>query len=244
MKDGNDQNKSFFDDARAYFAGMLKQITGIFSNTNNISNNTNNINKNLNSISGKLDNIANRPRDTTIVNVAGDTINISGDTNIINIPIDSAIGEPWDTTGGLVAGLKGVFDSTILGNDTLTEWDTIHRGSVDSIGGSIVATFDSGAGKYYKDTLNGWINNGLQNSVLSGQGSNNCPAFLMSSYPMTIGSVTFDLTQNVKLGQYLCQPVIGGRSGWEIGRTILRIIVSIGCMFFLFKCATGTINEE
>lgn len=244
MKAGQAENKSFFEDARGYFAGMLKQITGIFNNTNNISNNTNNINKNLNNISGKLDNIANRPRDTTIVNVGGDTIIVQGDTTIVNFPIDSTIGEPWDTSGGLIADMKAVFDSAIAGNDTLPNWDTIHRGSVDSIGGSMVTTFDSGAGKFYKDTLNGWINNGLQNSVLSGTGSNNCPAFLMSSYPMTIGNITFDLTQNVKLGQYLCQPVIGGRSGWEIGRTILRIIVSIGCMFFLFKCATGTINEE
>lgn len=240
---------------RGFLGGLLSQVTGIFSNTNNISNKTNNINDKINNISNNtnniknaLDSIKNRPRDTTIVNVAGDTNIVYGDTIIVNdtlnFPIDSNPGEPWDTSGGLVASFQNLLDSTIHGIDTLPNWDTIHRGPVDSIGKSVISTWDSGAGRYYKDTMDAWMSSGIQNSVLSGQGSNNCPAFLMSSYPMTIGSITFDLTQNVKLGQYLCQPVIGGRSGWEIGRTILRIIVSIGCMFFLFKCATGTINEE
>lgn len=244
MRDGMEQNKNFFDDVRGFFGGLMSQITGIFSNTDNISKNTNNINKGVNNIANKLDSIKNRPRDTTIVNVAGDTINITGDTNIINIPIDSSIGEPWDTSGGLVGMLTGAFDSTFTGLDTLPNWDTIHRGSVDSIGRGITAVWDSGAGKFYKDTLGKWMSSGIQNTTLSGTGSNSCPAFLTSSYVINIGSISVDLTRNVKLGQYLCTPVFGGRTGWELGRTLLRIIVAIGCMFFLFRCATGTIGGE
>lgn len=244
MRDGIEQNKNFFDDVRGFFGGLMSQITGIFSNTDNISKNTNNINKGVNNIANKLDSIKNRPRDTTIVNVAGDTINITGDTNIINIPIDSSIGEPWDTSGGLVGMLTGAFDSTLTGLDTMPNWDTIHRGSVDSIGRGITAVWDSGAGKFYKDTLGKWMSSGIQNSTLSGTGSNSCPAFLTSSYVINIGSISVDLTRNVKLGQYLCTPVFGGRTGWELGRTLLRIIVAIGCMFFLFKCATGTIGGD
>ena len=244
MRDGNEQNKNFFDDVRGFFGGLLSQITGIFNNTDNINKNTNNINKGVNNIANKLDSIKNRPRDTTIVNVAGDTINITGDTNIINIPLDSNIGEPWDTSGGMVGILTGAFDSTFTGLDTLPNWDTIHRGSVDSIGRGITAVWDSGAGRYYKDTLGKWMSSGLQNSTLSGTGSNSCPAFLTSTYVINIGSISVDLTRNVKLGQYLCTPVFGGRTGWELGRTLLRIIVAIGCMFFLFRCATGTIGGD
>lgn len=243
MRDGQEQNKGFFEDARAYFAGVLKQVTGIFGNTNNINNNTNNINKNLNSIEGKLDNIANRPRDTTIVNVGGDTINIKGDTNIINIPIDSAPGLPWDTAAS-VAGFRGSWDSLAQHLDSMVNPDTIHTGPPDSLIRGLYGVLDSGAGRIYRDTIDGLVAQGIANNVLSGQGSNTCPAFIMSSYPITIGPVTFDLTQNVKLGQYLCNPVIGGKSAWDIGRTILRIVVAIGCMFFLFRCATGTLGGE
>lgn len=244
MQEGQKQNKGFFDNALGFMAGMMEQVTGIFSNTNKIANNTDNIKKGVNNIANKLDSIKDRPRDTTIVNVAGDTINITGDTNIINIPIDSSIGEPWDTSGGLAGMLTGAFDSTFTGLDTLPNWDTIHRGSVDSIGRGITAVWDSGAGKFYKDTLGKWMSSGIQNSTLSGTGSNSCPAFLTSSYVINIGSISVDLTRNVKLGQYLCTPVFGGRTGWELGRTLLRIIVAIGCMFFLFRCATGTIGGE
>lgn len=244
MREGQKQNKGFFENALGFMAGMMEQVTGIFSNTNKIANNTNKIANNTNNIKDALNEIKNKPRDTTIVNVAGDTINITGDTNIINIPIDSSIGEPWDTSGGLVGMMTGAFDSTFTGLDTLPNWDTIHRGSVDSIGRGITAVWDSGAGKFYKDTLGKWMSSGIQNSTLSGTGSNSCPAFLTSSYVINIGSISVDLTRNVKLGQYLCTPVFGGRTGWELGRTLLRIIVAIGCMFFLFKCATGTLGGE
>lgn len=243
MRDGIDQNKSFFDDVRGFFGGLMSQITGIFNNTDNISNNTSNINKGVNSIANKLDSIKAKPRDTTIVNIQGDTINIQGDTNIINIPIDSAPGLPWDTAGA-VAGYIGMWDSVAQGLDTMINPDTIHTGPPDSLVRGVYGALDSGVGRIYRDTINALVNNGLQNSTLSGSGSNSCPAFLMASYPLTIGPVTFDLTRNVKLGQYLCTPVLGGKTAWELGRILIRIIVSIACMFFLFKCATGTLGGD
>lgn len=243
MRDGIEQNKNFFDDVRGFFGGLMSQITGIFNNTDNISNNTSNINKGVNNIANKLDSIKNKPRDTTIVNVQGDTINIQGDTNIINIPIDSAPGLPWDTAGA-VAGLQGLWDSVARGLDTMINPDTIHTGPPDSLVRGVYGSLDSGVGRIYRDTINALVNNGLQNSTLSGSGSNSCPAFLMASYPLTIGPVTFDLTRNVKIGQYLCTPVLGGKTAWELGRMLIRIIVSIACMFFLFKCATGTLGGD
>lgn len=236
MRDGIEQNKNFFDDVRGFFGGLLSQITGIFNNTDNINKNTNNINKTLNEIK-------NKPRDTTIVNVQGDTINIQGDTNIINIPIDSAPGLPWDTAGA-VAGYQGIWDSMARGLDTMINPDTIHTGPADSLVRGVYGSLDSGVGRIYRDTINALVNNGLQNSTLSGTGSNSCPAFLMASYPLTIGPVTFDLTRNVKLGQYVCTPILGGKTAWELGRILIRIVVSIACMFFLFKCATGTLGGD
>ena len=40
-------------------------------------------------------------------------------------------------------------------------------------------------------------------------------------------------------GTYLCQPIFGTITPWALGRVLLRAIVAISCMWFLFKCATG-----
>lgn len=237
MEAGQEQNKSFFDDVRGFFGGLLSQVAGIFGNTQTIANNTSKTNS-------LLTDIKNKPRDTTIVNVSGDTniVNVGGDTIIVNVGGDS-VGRPWDTAGA-VAGARSSWDSLTRALDSLPNPDTIHTGPVDSLVTGVVGSLDSGVGRIYRDTIDGLITQGIANSTLSGQGSNTCPAFIMQSYPLTIGSITFDLTQHVKLGQYLCNPVIGGKSAWDIGRTILRIVVAIGCMFFLFKCATGTLGGD
>lgn len=236
-----------------FFAAALSYLKGLLGNTQNQVNKQNATNNKLDDIANKLDDIKNRPRDTTIINISspsgGGGETGGSDTTIVNISfgIDSNIGAgKWDTATA-TAGYKNSYDSAAAYWDSTAaaaDGDTIPSAGemMQAYKDGFVSFRDSGAGKMYRDTLGAIAEKFIDNGTLTGSGSNSCPSVLTRSMTFNIAGITAN--PNLTLGTYLCTPVFGGVTGWTLGRTLLRALVSIACMFFLFKCATGTLGGE
>lgn len=128
-----------------------------------------------------------------------------------------------DTTGGKKC------DGSIIGADGLA-----------TATGSVKATYgelrDSLTGGAYADSLRLWGGKFTGNGVLTGSGSNSCPSVLTKTYRVDIyKGAGYDFT----LGTYLCTPLFGTTTAWSLCRMLLRATIALGCMWFLFKCATG-----
>ena len=74
------------------------------------------------------------------------------------------------------------------------------------------------------------------NGTISGNGSNNCPSLLTRHHTLTIGSVSVDVGS---LGGSLCEPIVGGVTMWAMARMLLRAIVAIGCMLWIYSEVVG-----
>ncbi len=164
---------------------------------------------------------------------------------------DSAIGALWDSISGMAdtAGWGATFgypdgDSALDSlNRFLAQYDSgfgITSGTVDSLGkelgDQIAGLADSGAVKAFNDSLDNIV--GLFNFKRF-SGSGGCPAFLTQKTSITFGkggAVNID-----GVGKYLCTTEIKmfGKTPWEVGRSLIRSIVALSCMFWLFKVATG-----
>lgn len=133
-----------------------------------------------------------------------------------------------DTTGGRKC------DNSIIGTHGLDS----ARGQTVAIYGELKDSLVNGA---FADSLNAWGGKFTGNGVLTGSGSNSCPSVISRTYRVDlIEGVGYDFT----LGTYLCSPLIGNVTAWQLCRMLLRASVALACMWFLFKCATGFSKDE
>ena len=209
----------------------------------------NNLNDKANTANSLLERIANK-NVSPVVNVdARDTINVNvqvnGDTArsgaaILALLQEKMGGEPDENDtaglGGQLEGLLSQLDST-LNEDTPDMSDSI-GGAVSSYRGAYNAFKDSVENSAWGDSVDKWENTLLNNGVISGSGSDACPAVLQRTWNVGLGiagNVTFG-----PLGKYLCAVVPGaGVTFWALARVLLRALVSIACMVWLFKAVMG-----
>lgn len=134
-------------------------------------------------------------------------------------------GYPCDTTGGRKC------DNAYIGADGLTNArrDFALAGSalVDSINGGAVG--DSIA-KWSQELASG-------GGALSGDGSANCPSVFTRTWTIPLGraSVPFGPFSNM-----VCHDFGFGLTFWALARVVLRAMVAISCMWWIFKAVTGT----
>lgn len=168
---------------------------------------------------------------TNALNALGDSLGVIGsrldkmlsgdsaslDSFSFDIGIDSLLDTSYTTYGDSLEGAYNSFSDT-------------YHGLVS----------DTGAIGRYTDSLAN-LQKKFNFSPLGGSGTG-CPSFITKTYEINfIGNAkaTFDLN---KLG--LCSPIIGNRTPWDLARALLRIIVAVSCMWFLFKCATSSGDND
>lgn len=223
------------------------------NNTDELLINSYDVKELLRQINNKEINV-NVPKDTNIVNVSVNVQEGERDTVIVNFPNDTLpsqniglpdsvkemAGQVWQYAKDAFLGFDD-YDSTKPEGGYITDeqkraLDSEIQQKIDGI-----LSGDSGNIKAVKDSAFG-IMNKLNIMKLPGN-SGGCPAVLSQevifSFPF-VGDVTAP-----PLGNYLCTPVgFLSVSLWQIGKVLVRLVVSVLCMFFLFKCATGTLKEE
>lgn len=152
----------------------------------------------------------------------------------------AGVGNPNDTAGSgaaLAARLASI-DSAVDALNVSDMSDSIAP-TLQALRGDVMAMRDSIAGGAVGDSVNAWGNAFLNNGVLTGNGSNNCPAPLTRQVVFTFPHV--GTIQAGTLGRYLCTPIAGfSVTLWQVARLLLRAMVAIGCMWWLFKEVTGT----
>ena len=93
-----------------------------------------------------------------------------------------------------------------------------------------------------RDSLNAWNNTLLNNGVLSGDGSNDCPAFLTSTRSLAFGSL---FTVQLPALGVLCNPIPHtGITFWGLARTLLRMLVAIACMWWIYHAVIGSRGND
>lgn len=181
-------------------------------------------------------------------------VNVEGDTIILNLPDTTAptssetgipdsmkiyLEQTWEYAKSAFLGFNN-WDSTRSDGGYLTDKqkDDLDNELKDKI--KSLVSGDSGGLGDFKDSAFAIINK-LDIMNLP-QGSGGCPAVLEAD-------VVFDLplvgsVSAPPIGQYICTPLsFLNVSIWQLAKTFVRLVVSILCMFFLFKCATGTLKE-
>lgn len=141
----------------------------------------------------------------------------------------------WFGDDSLASNLSGMLsDSNFYGanGDFGKNADSV-QAKADEIGGYVKGLLDSGSIRDYMDTLAGW--SGQFNFDRLGGGSTSCPSFLRQSHSVQIGTNSVEFGG---LGIYLCAPVIGDKTPWDIGRLALRMLVVITCFLWLFRVCT------
>ena len=225
-------------------------LNDIRANTQYTGTQLNHLNDKANTANSLLERIANKDV-SPVVNVdARDTINVN-----VELPADTALapaailgllqdkldgGEPSENDtagiGGQLDGLQSQLDS-VLKEGTPNMSDSI-GGAVVSYRGAYNAFKDSVENSAWSDSVDKWENTLLNNGVISGSGSDACPAVLQRTWSVGLGiagNVTFG-----PLGKYLCAVVPGaGVTFWALARVLLRALVSIACMVWLFKAVMG-----
>ena len=146
--------------------------------------------------------------------LAGDTGTL--DTSAYEINVDSLMDSSYTTYGDSLDGAYSSFGDTYKG---------------------IIS--DTGAIGKFTDSL-AQLQKKFNFTTLSGSGTG-CPAFMQRTHSVTIwkAKVNFDLNK-----LKICSPILGDKTPWDIARGLIRAIVAITCMWFLFKCATGAYNGE
>lgn len=225
----------------------------------------NNIQNNTETANSFLQAIANKDW-TPNINVAAPNVNVQGDTNIINVEVqgDTArapaeiLGFLRDSTGwsetqalvdqerakwrayadsvmSVASAFKAGIDSAM--NDTSwAKHGTDIDSAVSTTGSTFRAYMDSVQNAPFNDTLNRWVGMITNNGTISGNGSNNCPSLLTRHHTLTIGNVSVDVGS---LGGSLCEPIVGGVTMWAMARMLLRAIVAIGCMLWIYSEVVG-----
>lgn len=152
----------------------------------------------------------------------------------------SGVGNPSDTAGSGAAlqGQLDRIDSAVGAFDVPDMGDSIAP-TLAGIRGEVAAMRDSIARGAMGDSVDAWTDAFLNNGVLTGGGSNTCPAPLTRQVAFTFPHV--GTIQAGTLGRYLCTPIAGfSVTLWQVARMLLRALVAIGCMWWLFKEVTGT----
>ena len=136
-----------------------------------------------------------------------------------------------DSTECGLAGFEGDLDS-VLGGFTQAGNDSLAEG----IGAQIKGLADSGAVKEFTDSLSAMYDK-FDFKRFSGNGG--CPSFLTEKHTFNFGhGMMFEMDG---VGSVLCTytiPVVG-TTMWVLGRNLLRAIIAVLCMLWLFKVATG-----
>lgn len=166
---------------------------------------------------------------------------------------DSAIGGLWDSISGLADGLTDTSGfGSLFHADGDSALDSLQRfldggdslygslgGQLDSLGGGIGDAIrglaDSGAVGAFRDSLQKMAD---KFDYKRFTGSGGCPAFLTQKTTIDFGQFSAEIPA---VGELLCTTKISifGRTPWEFGRALIRAIVAISCMLWLFKVATG-----
>lgn len=149
-------------------------------------------------------------------------------------------GNPNDTAGSGAAlqGRLNQIDSAVGAYGVPDMRDSIPS-AVEGIRTKTRNMRDSIAGGAIGDSVNAWSQAFLNNGVLTGNGSNTCPAALTRGVAFTFPHV--GTIQAGSLGQYLCTPVAGlSVTLWQVARLLMRALVAIACMWWLFREVTGT----
>ena len=202
-------------------------------------------NSGMDSIAHKLDSMRNDKLDSISGGIYSldSTFAYWGDSS--NWKMDSAgWGGKYDSLKSWGDSLTGAMGDWLQGCDTTggEHCDNIYIGShgLDSatsgMKGAAKALRDSMLNGRFADSLDLWASK-FNNPKISGSGSNTCPSALTRFYNLNFGSM--GEVQMGSFGTYLCEPIFGSVTPWTLGRILLRAIVAISCMWFLFKCATG-----
>lgn len=196
-----------------------------------------------------LQQIANKDFSPTI-NVGGPNVTLNADTArapaaILALLQDKlAGGEPnsADTagSGAQLDGIKGSIDSLLSSTGALVEsvGDSVPAARA-SFSRAASALADSMTTGIYGDSVAKWEGMLLNNGTLSGSGSDNCPSILRRTWRVTIkGNAAFTMGP---LGTVLCAAVPGaGVTFWALCRVLIRALVAITCMWWLYRAVTGT----
>lgn len=238
-------------------------LNDIKANTQQGNNYLENISNNTYTANSLLQAIVNKDWTPTI-NVAAPNVNVAGDTNIINVEVQGGDtsrapsqilalmqdgqGNASDTAGSGVS-LQGYLDGidSIVGAGVPDMSDSMPF-AIHHYGETIRAYGDS-INALYGDSIQAWKNTFLNNGVLTGNGSDDCPSILTDNwtyeFPMFGNTIRVEAGS---LGTYLCSPISPFNvSLWKLARILLRALVSIACMWWLFKEAlgmTGGSNDE
>lgn len=232
-------------------------LNDIKENTYNTANNTNNINSKLTNTNQLLTDLNNKSWN---MNVRPE-ITVEGDTTIVNVQTDTAHSgaaildflkgmfsgadttnnyNPNDTAGmgdsarHMLDGIAGMGDTVPNMHDSLAGAVQSYKNRFDSVGAQV--------GRITGDSLASWNNKLLNNGVLQGNGSNSCPSILNTPFEVHIGTIDYTTTKTI--GMYLCTPISPFNvTLWTLARVILRAVVSIACMWALYRCVLG-INED
>lgn len=213
----------------------------------------NGIQNNTETANSLLQAIANKDW-TPNINVSAPHVNVQGDTNIINVEVqgDTArapseilalLRQGGNTDPADTAGLGAQLAGYVSGIDSLVGEGVPDMS--DSLGSAVASmratlqeikdTMDNSA---ISDSLTRWNALITNNGVITGEGSNNCPSILTQQ--ITLDFPIVGRVQGGTLGKYLCEPVEPfGVTLWTFVRLILRAIVAITCMFWLYRAVLG-----
>lgn len=135
-------------------------------------------------------------------------------------------GYPCDTTGGRSC------DNAYIGSNGLAT-------AQQDLKNAYAAGADSIKNGAFGDSLRHWSNLITNNGVLSGAGSASCPSVFTRTWNVPLGPTGMSYT----FGPYsriVCYNFFAGITFWSLARVILRILVAIGCMMWLYHAVTGT----
>lgn len=164
--------------------------------------------------------------DTSGAAAGGDTTGKGAELDALGDSLAGALwGYPCDTTGGKSCS------TAYIGANGIANARNGWKGAADALG-------DSLNGGAVKDSINSWTNKLVNNGVLSGNGSATCPVVFNRTWEIPIGrgsSYTFG-----PLGTMVCHDFGFGLTFWALARVLLRAMVAISCMWWLYRAVTGT----
>lgn len=164
--------------------------------------------------------------DTSGAAAAGDTTGKGGELDALGDSLASALwGYPCDTTGGKSC------NTAYIGANGIANARNSWKAAADALG-------DSLNGGAIKDSVNSWTNKIVNNGVLSGNGAATCPAVFNRTWQVPLGTgITYTFGP---FGKIVCYDFLGGITFWALARIVLRAMVAITCMWWLYHAVTGT----
>lgn len=237
---------------------MQIDLSHVRTNTENTATNTGNIDTKLSTTNSLLNDIKNKNWSPQIhVGSPDVNVEVQGDTNIVTVTADTSRspfeilnflkGMFGDTAnnynendtlgiGGQEQGLLNELDSLTSGGD-LSQFGDSLAGAVQSVKTAIGAYKDSLNRGAFSDSVQRWGQQLVNNGVLSGSGSNGCPSVFTRNYTWNMGR--FGNVQIGSFGTFLCQDFGLGMTLWALARMVLRSMVAIACMLWLYRTVIG-----